>query len=78
MTTSTLKGFYAIGILAADVESYSAVSLISNTPVDMAVNELGGLAVKSSWCIVTLVKDGYVVTFKATKGSLVWMGEKNV
>jgi hypothetical protein len=69
-----LKGYYAIGVLANQWDSYEAISVVSGKPVDVKVNSLGGLAVKSKWCIVYLVKDGVRIKFSSIGGTLKWIG----
>lgn len=59
-----LKGFYAIGVLASDVESYSAVDF-SGKAVEMKINSLGGLAYKGNYAIITLTINGASMKFKA-------------
>lgn len=64
-----LKGFYAIGVLASDVEAYSAVDFNGNA-VEMKINSMGGLAYKGNYAIITLKVNGAEMKFKAIRTSL--------
>lgn len=76
-----LKGFYAIGILAADVISYSAKSIVTGKAIPMAVNSLGGLAYKNDSAIITLTikaedNTEFNIIYRAIRSELTWMGVK--
>lgn len=64
-----LKGFYAIGVLASDVESYSAVDF-NGKAVEMKINSMGGLTYKGNYAIITLTINGASMQFKAVGTSL--------
>lgn len=61
---------YAIGILASDVEAYSAVEIYTGKPVSMGINELGGLYYRGNSAVISLTVKGATMKFKAIRSEI--------
>lgn len=61
---------YAIGVLASDVEAYSARTIYTHNPVSMGINELGGLFYRGNGAIITLTVKGATMQFLALGSKL--------